>query len=63
MTTSTIPGGTKVLNTSDGQPGTILNGFAGREDAWSEYEVETADGIETWKAGEIVRMDEIKTGD
>ena len=45
-----LPGGTRVLNTDDGEPGVIVNGFSYDADAggWIEYEVETADGIERW---------------
>ena len=56
MTTTTnhLPAGTKVLNTNDGEPGTVLNGYAtGPDGEWTEHEVETAHGIEIWKAGEL----------
>ena len=42
-----LPGETRVLNTRDGEPGTILNGFAfDTRRGWTEYEVSCAYGIE-----------------
>ena len=40
-----LPGGTRVLNTNDGEAGVIMNGFAFHPDqgGWTEYEVETHD--------------------
>ena len=57
-----LPGGTKVLNTDDGEPGTIVNGFTfdAATGAWIEYEVETAYGIERWPRGRFVLMSEIE---
>jgi hypothetical protein len=55
-----LPGGTRVLNTSDGEPGTVLNGVA-RNTAtgeWTEYEVETRYGIETWATADLITMAE-----
>ena len=58
-----IPGGTHVLNTTDGEAGHIMNGFS-YDDAvggWYEYEVETAYGIECWLRKDFVLMSEIET--
>jgi hypothetical protein len=57
-----VPGGTRVLNTEDGEPGIIVNGFAFDSAAggWTEYEVETAYGIERWQRSEFVLMSEIE---
>lgn len=55
--TSDLPGGTKVLNTTDGEPGTILNSYAGRPGAWTEYEVVTQYGIEVWKTSEFILIE------
>jgi len=57
-----IPAGTRVLNTNDGEPGWIMNGFTRDETGkWIEYEVETAYGIERWQRGDFVLMSEIET--
>ena len=57
-----IPNGTRVLNTNDGEPGTIMNGFAwDKTGEWTEYEVETAYGIERWQRSDFVLMSEIET--
>ena len=58
-----IPCGTRVLNTNDGEPGTIMNGFTFDPAAggWTEYEVETAYGIERWQRSDFVLMSEIET--
>lgn len=58
---SPLPGGTRVLNTADGEPGTVLNGYAkdGRGN-WTQYEVETAHGIEVWDRDGFVLMSEIR---
>lgn len=51
-------GGTRVLNTTDGEPGTVLNGYAqDAAGAWTEYEVETTHAIEIWKAAEMIDRD------
>jgi hypothetical protein len=57
-----VPGGTRVLNTEDAEPGVIMNGFAFDSAAggWTEYEVETAYGIERWVRSEFVLMSEIE---
>jgi hypothetical protein len=63
MTTmqNAIPGGTKVLNTNDAEPGTIMNGFTfdRATGEWTEYEVETAYGVERWQRTDFVLMAEI----
>lgn len=49
--------GTRVLNTNDGEPGVILNGFAfDPATGWTEYEVETSHGIERWQRADIAMM-------
>ncbi len=62
MTTNlqeSLPNGTPVLNTNDGKPGTIVNGsaFDRRTGEWTEYEVETADGIEVWQTSDFIRRE------
>ena len=55
-----LPNGTRVLNTNDGEPGTIMNGFSFDPAAgWYEYEVETNYGIERWLRSDFVLMSEI----
>lgn len=51
-----LPGGTQVLNTTDGEPGTILNSYAGRPAAWTEYEVVTRYRIEIWKTSDFILL-------
>jgi hypothetical protein len=54
-----LPGGTHVLNTNDGEPGTIVYGTSfDAELGWLEYEVETAYGIERWRRSDFVLMSE-----
>lgn len=54
--------GTRVLNTNDAEPGSIINGFSyDPEIGWYEYEVETAYGIERWLRSDFVLMSEIET--
>jgi hypothetical protein len=57
-----VPSGTRVLNTEDGEPGVIVNGFAfdAAAGGWTEYEVETAYGIERWGRSEFVLMSELE---
>ncbi len=60
-----MPNGTKVMNTQDAEPGTIVNGFTfdrvTRE--WTEYEVETAYGIDRWQCSDFVLMSAIEAID
>jgi len=51
-----LPGGTRVLNTTDGEPLVIMGGFAFDADqgGWIEYEVETQYGVERWKRSEFI---------
>ena len=50
-----LPCGTRVLNTTDGEPGTILNGFSFEpEFGWYEYEVETRYGVERWHRHDFI---------
>lgn len=51
-----LPGGTQILNISDGEPGTILNSYAGSPGAWTEYEVVTRYGIEIWKTSDFILL-------
>ena len=56
-----IPGGTRVLNTTDAEPGVVMNGFSyDPETGWYEYEVETQYGIERWTRGNFVLMSELE---
>jgi hypothetical protein len=56
-----VPAGTRVLNTTDGEPGTILNGSAtDGQGRWCEYEVETAYGIENWDREQFVLFSELE---
>jgi len=57
-----IPGGTRVLNTNDGELGTIMNGFTQYIDTgeWVEYEVETDYGIEVWDRKDFVLWSQIE---
>lgn len=56
-----LPCETVVLNTTDGERGTILNGFAYENGQWTEYEVVTQYGIERWKRSDFVLMSECQT--
>jgi hypothetical protein len=58
-----VRGGTRVLNINDGEPGHINNAFAWDEAGASEYEVETAYGIEVWKREDFVLFAELETND
>ncbi len=57
-----VPGGTHVLNTTDGEPGHVMNGFSFDPElgGWYEYEVETAYGIERWLRKDFVLMSELE---
>jgi len=57
-----LPNGTHVLNTSDGEPGHIVNGFTYDEQqgGWTEYEVETQYGIERWERADLVLFSEFE---
>jgi len=57
-----LPGGTRVLNTTDGEPGVIINGFAFDPDqgGWTEYEIETQYGIERWKRSDFILFAEFQ---
>lgn len=55
-----LPSGTRVLNTNDGEPGTIMNGSSFEPAAgWTEYEVETKFGIEVWPREDFILFSEI----
>lgn len=55
-----LPLGTRVLNTQDGEPGTILNGYSFDPVAgWFEYEVETKYGTERWLRAGFLPISEI----
>jgi len=62
---SAIPTETKVVNTTDGETGSILNGitFDPAMGEWTEYEVQTARGVERWQRRDFVLMDEIEAND
>jgi len=57
-----LPGGTRVLNTTDGEAGVIMNGFAFDADqgGWIEYEVETQYGVERWKRSDFILFSEFE---
>jgi hypothetical protein len=68
MTATSTPAylinGTRVLNTHDGEPGTIVNGFAFDSQAgWIEYEVATRYGVERWLRTDFVLMSELETAE
>ena len=55
-----VPPGTRVLNTDDGEIGSIMNGCSFEStSSWYEYEVETKYGIERWQRSDFLLMDEI----
>jgi hypothetical protein len=57
-----LPNGTNVLNTDDGEVGTILNGFAFDPGiGWTEYEVVTRYGFERWQRDGMIPMSELET--
>jgi hypothetical protein len=56
-----LPAGSRVLNTADGEPGTVLNGFSFDAAAgWFEYEVQTRTGIERWQRSDMLPMAELE---
>jgi len=56
-----LPNGTPVLNTDDGETGTIVNGFAfDPASGWTEYEVATQYGIERWQRCAMLLLSEIE---
>jgi hypothetical protein len=60
-TENSLPCGTHVLNTTDGEPGHIMNGFSfDPELGWYEYEVETQYGVERWMRNDFVLMSELE---
>jgi len=62
MNQPALPAETRVRNTNDGEPGTILNGFTydPRAGQWTEYEVVTQYGIERWQRRDFVLLSEIE---
>ena len=61
--TASLPNGTKVLNTDDGEVGSVLNGFAydPATGEWTEYEVATKYGIEQWERSKFLLLSELET--
>lgn len=57
-----LPTGTRVLNTTDGEAGVIMNGLAFDPECggWTEYEVETREGIERWQRTDFVLFAELE---
>jgi hypothetical protein len=55
-----IPVGTRVLNTDDGEPGSILSAYAWNPATgeWTDYEVVTNDAIEIWPRENFILLDE-----
>ena len=59
--TTYLPTETRVLKTSDGEPGSILGGFAfDPASGWTEYEVATQYGIERWLRTDFVPLSELE---
>ena len=59
--TTYLPAETPVLKITDGEPGSILGGFAfDPASGWTEYEVATRDGIERWDRTEFMLMAEVE---
>ena len=57
-----VPAETKVLNTTDGEPGSILNAFScDPEVGWYEYEVVTRYGVERWLRKDFILFSEFET--
>lgn len=65
MSQPSLPTETRVLKIDDGEPGTILNGFAFDPGTgeWTEYEVVTQYGIERWKREEFVLFSDLPNTD
>ena len=65
MNQPALPTETRVLNTNDGEPGTILNGFTCDPSTgeWTEYEVVTQYGIERWQRDEFVLFSDLADAD
>lgn len=52
--------GTRVLNTTDGQDGTVLSAIDRAADGrWVRYEIETPAGIEIWDRSDFIAFDEM----
>jgi hypothetical protein len=60
QTTTYLRRGTKLLNTGDGEVGTVLRARLGRSGTLRGYDVRTADGIEAWGNGEFIRLYEVE---
>ena len=62
MNQPSLPAETRVLNITDGEPGTILNGFTydPSEGGWTEYEVVTQNGIERWQRSDFILFSEFE---
>ena len=61
MNQPALPAETRVLNTNDGEPGTILNGstYDPKIGQWTEYEVVTQHGIERWQRNDFVLVSDL----
>ena len=55
-----LAAGTRILNTDDGEPGTVLNGYAWSGAECLEYEVETHFGIEIWHRDRFALMSDLE---
>jgi hypothetical protein len=56
-----LPVGTRVLNTGDGESGTVHAAYARNAAGdWTEYEVVTQYGIEKWQRAGFVLLDEVQ---
>jgi len=62
MNQPSLPAETRVLNTYDGEPGSILNGFTFDPSTgeWTEYEVVTQFGIERWQRSDFILFSEME---
>jgi hypothetical protein len=61
MNQPSLPAKTRVLNTTDSEPGAILNGFTFDPSAgeWTEYEAVTQYGIERWQRSDFILFSEM----
>ncbi|MBL8745827.1 MAG: hypothetical protein JNK58_05650 [Phycisphaerae bacterium] len=54
-----LASGTRVLNTTDGETGRIMNAYGSdRSGSWVRYEVETESAIEVWHRNDFIVMPE-----
>ena len=65
MSQAPLPAETRVLNTADGETGTIMNGFTydPATGEWTEYEVATDYGVERWKREDFIVLSDLPDAD